>query len=49
MEIGLTCSLEPTSLLGFLKLYLLKVFLHSFSFFKIASNVFLDLDIEEDF
>jgi hypothetical protein len=49
MEIRLTCSLGPTFLLGFLKLYLLNVSLQSFSFFFIASKAFSKLDIGEDF
>jgi hypothetical protein len=45
----LTCSLGPTSFLGFLKVYLLKVSLESLSFFLIPSKVFSNLDIEKDF
>jgi hypothetical protein len=46
---GLTCSLEPACLLGFLKLYLLDVSLKSLSFFLIASKALSNLDIGEDF
>jgi len=47
-EIEPTCSLAPASLLGFVKLYLLNVYLQSLSFFLIASTTFSNLDIEED-
>jgi len=46
---GLTCSLEPAYLLGFLKLYILSVSLQSLLFFLIASKALLNLDIREDF
>jgi hypothetical protein len=46
---GLTCSLEHTYLLGFLKLYLFNISLQSFSFFLIASKALSNLDIREDF
>jgi hypothetical protein len=48
MEIESTCSLGPASFLGFLKQYLLKVFLESFLFFLITSKAFSNLDIGED-
>ncbi len=49
MEIRPTYSLGPTSLLGFLKLYLFKVSLQSLSLFLFASKTFSNLDIKEDF
>jgi hypothetical protein len=49
IEMEPTCSPRPTYLLGFLKLYLLNVSLQSPSFFLIASKVFSNLDIREDF
>jgi hypothetical protein len=49
IEMESTCSPRPTYLLGFLKLYLLNVSLQFPLFFLIASKVFSNLDIREDF
>ncbi len=48
MEIEPTCSLVPTSLLGFLELYFLKKNLQFLSFFLIASKAFSNLNNGED-